>query len=152
MKNPIKHTASYLTEGLGSFIKNIATGDIEGDIESLEKEMRDVHTPEQQRFVLTKIVRLLEQLIIIRHNKAPLKQFVHDRVAWFQRVVGKDSDAGKEMDVRVGENIARLARLRDKLLTKKWEDDKYNDKVDEMKRKAEDILQQAASTDEKSFD
>ena len=146
---PYMESSQYLTEGLAGFIKNLATGDIEEEIDELEKEAADIHTPEQQRFVLTKIVRLLERLVILRHNPGKLQQFVHDRVSWFERVLGskQGSNAGKEMTVRVGEQIARLSRLRDKVLAKKWSDPKWNERVQELRDKAEDILKKASSAD-----
>ena len=54
-----------LHEGLGAVLKNIATGNVEDEIEELEKEAKDIHTPEQQRYVLTKVIRLLENLIVL---------------------------------------------------------------------------------------
>lgn len=150
---PYRETVEYVTEGFGSLIKNIATGDIEGEIDELEKEFRDVHTPEQQRFVLTKIVRLLERLVVIRHNPGTLAAFVHDRVAWFERVLGGSAgSAGKEMNVRVGEQIARLARLRDKLLAMAWKDDKTTERIEEFKDKIENIIDSAKRTEVGSFD
>jgi hypothetical protein len=150
---PYIESVQYVTEGLASVVKNLATGDMEGEIDELEKEAGDIHTPEQQRYVLTKIVRLLERLIILRHNPSALGQFVHDRVAWFERVLGgKTTDAGKEMTARVGENIARLARLRDKVLAKKWQDEKFNSRVDELKNKVSDLLDKAANSDIQSID
>ena len=138
-----RETVEYLNEGLGNVIKNLATGNVEEEIEELAKEARDIHTPEQQRYVITKIVRLLEKLIILRHNPGGVQKFVHDSAAFFQRVFG-DDNAGKEMDVRMGEAIRDLSNLRDQVLAKKWNDDKWNRGVQELKDKVTDLLDKAA--------
>ena len=139
-----RETVEYLNEGLGNVIKNLATGNVEEEIEELAKEARDIHTPEQQRYVITKIVRLLEKLIILRHNPGGVQKFVHDSAAFFQRVFG-DGNAGKEMDVRMGEAIRDLSKLRDQVLAKKWNDDKWNRGVQELKDKVTDLLDKAAN-------
>jgi hypothetical protein len=150
---PYRESAEYITEGLSSFVKNMATGDIEGDIDEIEKEVNDIHTPEQQRFVVTKIVRLLERLIMLRHNPGAVAKFVHDRLSWFERVLGdKGGNAGKEMAARVGENIARLAKIRDKALSKRWNDDTFNQQVDQLKDKVKELVDKAASSSVDSLD
>ena len=135
-----------LHEGLGAVLKNIATGNVEDEIEELEKEAKDIHTPEQQRYVLTKVIRLLENLIVLRHNPSKVKSFMHDNIAWFERKLSSkdEGQAGKELTVRMGENIARVARLRDTILKKRWSDDKFNQGVEDMKDRAERIVQDAS--------
>jgi hypothetical protein len=132
-----------LTEGLSKFLRNIATGDVEDEIEDLKKEAKDIHTPEQQRYVITKIVRLLERLIILRHNPGFVQKQYHDAVSWFGRVLGRDSSV-KELSVRIGEALRDLAQLRDHVLAKRWNDDKYNQEVDKLKGKIDDVLKQAS--------
>lgn len=132
-----------LHEGLSTFLRNIATGDVEDEIEELKKEAKDIHTPEQQRFVITKIVRLLERLIILRHNPGFVQKQYHDAVSWFGRVLGRDANV-KELSVRIGEALRDLAQLRDHVLAKRWNDDKYNQEVDKLKNKIDDVLKQAA--------
>lgn len=138
-----RETVEYLNEGLGNLVKNLATGNVEEEIEELTKEARDIHTPEQQRYVVTKIVRLMEKLVILRHNPDGVQNFIHNSAAFFQRVLG-DGNAGKEMDVRMGEAIRDLAKLRDQVLAKKWNDDKWNRGVQELKDKVTDLLNKAA--------
>jgi hypothetical protein len=134
-----------LSEGLGSFIKNIATGDIEDEINEIRKEIKDIHTPEQQRFVITKIVRLLERLVILRHNPTKVQTYVHDSVLWFQKHIGSSkADPGKEMALRVGEAIADLSKLRDQVLAKKWSDEFHNQAVDKLKEKVDDLVDRAS--------
>ena len=132
-----------LTEGLSKFLRNIATGDVEDEIEDLKKEAKDIHTPEQQRYVITKIVRLLERLIILRHNPGFVQRQYHDAMSWFGRVLGRDSSV-KELSVRIGEALRDLAQLRDHVLAKRWNDDKYNQEVDKLKGKIDDVLKQAS--------
>jgi hypothetical protein len=136
----------YLHEGLGSFVKNLATGNMEKEIKELAAEAKDISTPEQQRLVITKIVRLLERLVQIRHSPSKFQAFVHDSAAWFQRATGSD-DAAKEMSVRTGEAIRELAALRDKVLSKKWDNDEYNQNVDQLKAKVRDLLDKAATSE-----
>lgn len=140
-----------LTEGLGAFVRNLATGNVEEEIDELSKEVRDVHTPEQQRYVLTKIVRLLDRLVVLRHNPNALQQFVHDRASWFERMLG-NKNTDKEMGVRVGEAIAQLAKLRDTLLARKWPDDEDNRKVQDMRKQVKDILDKAAQRHETTLE
>ena len=132
-----------LNEGLSTFLRNIATGDVEDEIEELKKEAKDIHTPEQQRYVITKIVRLLERLIILRHNPGFVQKKYHDAVSWFGRVLGRDASV-KELSVRIGEALRDLAHLRDQVLAKRWNDDKYNAEVDKLKEKIDDVLKQAS--------
>lgn len=139
-----RETTEYLQEGLGSMIKNLATGDVEDQIKELTDEAKDIHTPEQQRYVITKIVRLLERLIILRHNPGGVRRYVHDSVSYFQRILGNE-DAGKELSVRIGEAIRELAKLRDQVLAKKWNDDKWNADVEALKGKVSDLLDRAAN-------
>jgi hypothetical protein len=143
--------SAMLTEGLGSFMKNLATGDVEDEIEELTNEAKDIHTPEQQRYVITKIIRLLERLVILRHSPSKVQSYVHDSISFFQRAIG-DKDAGKEMTVRIGENIRVLATLRDKVLSKKWNDDKWNEEVDNLKDKVKTIIDKASSTSADAFE
>lgn len=138
-------SGAVLNEGLLSFVRDIATGDIEKEIDEIEGEVRDVHTPEQHRFVITKIVRLLERLIILRHAPGKVAAAVHDSAAWFQKKLG--TDPGKELKLRTGEAIAKLARIRDTLLSKKWADAEDNQKLEELKAKAREILQRAERGD-----
>lgn len=143
-------TPISLNESLSGFLKNLATGDVEGDVEELTKEVNDIHTPEQQSFVLTKILRLLERLIVLRHNPARVDEFIHDRLAWFERAIGgKSPNAGKELKTRISENIATLARIRDKALAKKWDNDAYNERIEKIKEKAADLVRQASRTEAK---
>jgi hypothetical protein len=121
-----------LHEGLATFLRNIATGDVEDEIDELKKEAKDIHTPEQQRYVITKIVRLLERLIILRHNPGFVQKQYHDAVSWFGRVLGRDSSV-KELSVRIGEALRDLAQLRDHVLAKRWNDDKYNQEVEGLR-------------------
>ncbi len=139
-----RETVEYLNEGLGNVIKNLATGDVEEEIEELRNEAKDIHTPEQQRYVLTKIVRLMEKLIILRHNPSGVRQFVHNTAAFFQRMFG-NQDAGKELSTRMGEAIRDLAKLRDQVLAKKWQDPKWNEEVEKLKDRAAELLDNAAS-------
>lgn len=132
-----------LHEGLATFLRNIATGDVEDEIDELKKEAKDIHTPEQQRFVITKIVRLLERLIILRHNPGFVQKQYHDAVSWFGRVLGRDANV-KELSVRIGEALRDLAQLRDHVLAKRWNDDKYNQEVDKLKDKIDGVLKQAS--------
>ena len=138
------HHEQALHEGIGTVLRNLATGDVEEEIDDLRKEARDIHTPEQQRFVITKIVRLLERLIILRHNPGYVQHKFHDSVSWFTRVIGRD-DGAKELQTRIGEAIRDLAKLRDEVLAKKWNDEKYNEEVDNLKKKVADLLDAAAS-------
>lgn len=139
-----------LNESLGAFVRNLATGNVEEEIDELNDEVRDVHTPEQQRYVLTKIVRLLDRLVVLRHNPSALQQFVHDRASWFERILG-NKNTDKEMSVRVGEAIAQLAKLRDSLLARKWPDDEDNRRVQDMRKQVKDILEKAAQRHEASL-
>jgi Zn-dependent protease with chaperone function len=139
----VMETDLVLTEGLGSLIKNLATEDVEDQIEELRGEARDIHTPEQQRYVLTKIIRLLERLIILRHNPGAVQKFVHDTAAFFQRMLG-DKDAGKEMTLRIGEAIRDLAKLRDEVLRKQWKDEKWDAEVQKMKDRAAELVDSAS--------
>ena len=141
----------FLTEGLGAFVRNLATGNVEEEIDELSKEVRDVHTPEQQRYVLTKIVRLLDRLVVLRHNPNALQRFVHDRASWFERMLG-NKNTDKEMSVRVGEAIAHLAKLRDTLLARKWPDDEDNRRVQDMRKQVKDILDKAAQRHETTLE
>ena len=141
----VMDTELVLTEGLGSFLRNLATGDVEDDIEELKKEAKDIHTPEQQRYVLTKVIRLLEKLIILRHNPSWIQQKYHDSISWFSRVIGRN-DGAKELSMRIGEAIADLARLRDSILAKKWKDEEFNRRVDELKDDVKELLDKAART------
>lgn len=147
----INESTIPLTEGLGSFLKNLATGDIEEEIDELEKEAADIHTPEQQRFVLTKIIRTLERLIILRHNPSAVQKFAHDHVAYFQKFLG-GKDAGKELPVRTGEAITRLAKLRDKVLAKRWPDDAETERVEAYKKRIRDVLDSASKTHKDALD
>jgi len=140
-----------LTEGLGSFLKNLVTGDIEEEIDELEKEAADIHTPEQQRFVLTKIIRTLERLIILRHNPSAVQKFAHDHISYFQKHLG-GKEAGKELPVRTGEAITRLARLRDKVLAKRWPDDVETEKIEAYKKRIRDVLDSASKTHKDTLD
>ena len=140
---------TILTEGLGSVLKNMVTGDIESEIDELEKEARDIHTPEQQRYVLTKIIRLLERLVVMRHNPSKMRRFIHDNISWFQDKIKSSNEVkvNTDMTTRIGQNIARLAKLRDMVLKKKWSDDKYNTHIDEMKERAARIVADAENKD-----
>ena len=140
----LKVTGEVVARKAGNENPNLATGDVEEEIDDLRKEARDIHTPEQQRFVITKIVRLLERLIILRHNPGYVQQKFHDSVSWFTRVIGRD-DGAKELQTRIGEAIRDLAKLRDEVLAKKWNDEKYNEEVDNLKKKVADLLDAAAS-------
>ncbi len=131
-----------LSEGLGSFLKSLASGDLEEQIQDIAKDVKDVHTPEQQRMVLTKIVRLLEKLTQLRHGGSTVTHYVHDSIGWFQKTLGTEN-APKELNTRLGEAIAELARLRDKLLARKWDNDDANRQAEELRRKAEEILNSA---------
>jgi hypothetical protein len=71
-------------------------------------------------------------------------QKFHDSVSWFTRVIGRD-DGAKELQTRIGEAIRDLAKLRDEVLAKKWNDEKYNEEVDNLKKKVADLLDAAAS-------
>jgi len=141
---------TYIHEGLGSFVKNLATGDMEKDIASLKKEAHDIQTPEQQRLIITKIVRLLEKLIQIRHSPSKMQEFIHDGAAWFQRALN-GKDAGKEMAIRTSEAITDLAKLRDQVLAKKWNDDKYNEAADKLKDKVADLLKDATNSKNQDY-
>ncbi len=131
-----------LSEGLGSILKDIASGRVEEEVGELRKEAADVHTPEQQRVVLAKIVRLLEQLVRLRHGGPSVARFVHDGIGWFQKQLGTEN-APKELNQRLGEAIADLARVRDKLLARRWDDDDTNRAVSDMRRKAAEVLDRA---------
>lgn len=150
-RHGIMESNIVLNEGLGSLLKNLATGDIEEEIENLKKEAKDIHTPEQQRYVLTKIVRLLERLVILRHNPSKTQKYVNDSIAFFQKKLG-DHNAGKELSVRTGEAIRDLSKLRDDVLAKKWNDEKYNDEVDKLKDKVKGILDKASNEEAEDDD
>ena len=44
----------------------------------------------------------------------------------------------------VSEALRDLAQLRDQVLAKRWNDDKYNQEVDKLKNRIDDVLKQAA--------
>ena len=131
-----------LTEGFASFVKNLTTGNIEKQIAEIRADVKDVHTPEQQRIVATKIVNLLERLIVLRHNPSFVGEVVHDSAAWFERVLG-GKDAGKELKTRISEHIAELARLRDTLLAKRWSKDEDTAQLEKLKVQVRDKLRDA---------
>jgi hypothetical protein len=134
---------SILREGATQVLRNLATGNIEEEIDELEKDAKDIHTPEQQRLVVTKIARLIEKLVVLRHNPGFVQKTVHDSISWFGRVVGRD-DAAKELSTRTSEELRRLATLRDRVLAKKWSDDASNEKLENLKKQAEDLIDGAA--------
>lgn len=131
-----------LNEGAVEMLKNLATGNLEKKIDVLEAEVKDVHTPEQQRLVITKIVALMEELIALRHNASAVKEAIHNSIAWFQRVIS--TDPGKELTVRTSEAIQRLAKIRDTLLAKKWTNDEDTAKLEELKADVKAKLDKAA--------
>ena len=133
-----------LTEGFASFVKNLTTGNIEKQIAEIRNDVKDVHTPEQQRIVATKLVGLLERLIVLRHNPSFVGEVVHDSAAWFERVLG-GKDAGKELKTRISEHIAELARLRDVLLAKRWTSDEDTARLEKLKTEVREKLRDAES-------
>ena len=133
---------SVLHEGLGSVIKDLVTGDIDKEIRELQGDVKDIHTPEQQRIVVGKIVNILERLIRLRHQPTSIETFVHDSTALVQRAFG-GRDAGKELKIRTSEAIAKLARLRDTALSKKWDNTEYNERVEKLRTRVQDLMQKA---------
>jgi hypothetical protein len=136
-----------LSEGLISVLKNIATGNIEEEVEEIEKEARDIKTPEQQRIVLIKILRVMEKLVQLRHNPGWIAKTYHNGIAWFAKALGGSNASNniREISTRANEQIAKLARIRDQVLAKKWEDDDKNKKLEELKGKLKDILVKAST-------
>jgi len=141
---------TILTEGLGTMVKNLATGDIDKEVAELQKEAKDVHTPEQQRIVLMKLIRVLEKLVRLRHGGPALARYVHDSIGWFQKVMGT-GNAPKELNTRLGEAIGKLAKVRDQLLSKNWGDDVAQRQADELRQRAEAILRNAAAGKDSDF-
>jgi hypothetical protein len=138
---------SVLHEGLGSIIKDLVTGDIDKEIKELQSDVRDIHTPEQQRLVVTKIVNVLERLIQLRHSPGKIETFVHDSTAMLQRLFG-NRDAGKELKLRTSEAISKLAHLRDQALAKKWDNSEYNEKVAQLRDRVQELMKKAEDYDE----
>ena len=134
-----------LHEGLGAFVRNLATGNIEEDVDEIEKDAKDIHTPEQQRIVLTQIMRVMEKLVILRHNPGWVQKQVHDASAWFTRMIS-GADAGKELITRSTEQISRLARIRDKVLRINWEDDDANKRIREFQDSMNQTIDRARQT------
>jgi hypothetical protein len=114
--------SGVLHEGLGSFVKSIVTGGFESRVESLRGEAEHVATPEQQVIVLRKVTAELVKLIKLRHAPGPLARFIHYEADWFERHVERNA-ASKELSLRVGEGIADLVSIRDRLLARKWDGD-----------------------------
>jgi hypothetical protein len=137
-----------LSEGLGSFVKNLATGDIEKEINELRDEVQDIHTPEQQRYVVIKIVRLLERLIILRHNPNKVTEFIHDSGAWFEKILG-NKNLDKELKTRTGEAIRDLSKLRDDALGKKLSGTDNVEETRKLREKVKEVLAKAEKQDAK---
>jgi hypothetical protein len=133
-----------LSEGLGSVLRNLATGDVEDEIKELAGEAKDIKTPEQQRIVLTKIMHLMEKLVQLRHNPGWMAKRYHDSVSWFSRHLGGGAGV-KELSVRTSESIGKLARIRDAALAKRWDDDEKNQQLAAMKDRLKAILDKAAT-------
>ncbi len=115
----LEAAAVPLSEGLGSWVMELASGRIDTEIKELKEECRDVKTPEQQILVLTKIGKLLERAIKIRHGQRGFRKFVHDNTKRVASALGEKDAKGdplKELDVRLRESITQLAAMRDRLL------------------------------------
>ena len=135
-----------LSESLGTVVRNLATGDVEEEIDELKKEAQDIHTPEQQRIVATRITRLMEKLVALRHNPGVIQRMVHDSVSWFSRQTGHE-DSSKELTVRSSEALRNLAGIRDRVLAKKWSNDEDTQKLEALKTRTTEILRNAEKHD-----
>ena len=142
-----------LNEGFGSWLKRLASGDIESEVIELEKELRSgITTPEEQKLLLGKVNKALDIAITLKYNKSTFRAYVFKTGNFFSNIFKTedektaDQENFKELDDKLTNIIQRLSKVRDSLLNLKFEKDPEVAKAmqEELRRKAKELIEKAS--------
>jgi hypothetical protein len=129
-----------LAEGALDLLRSLASGGFDAAIAHLQEEVKAMETPEQQRLLLGKIQAQLEKAIELRHNGHGFRKAVHDAAGALQSALG-GKDPARELNLRLAEAIRDLARLRDRVLARRWDEDAENKRLAELRAAGDDAIE-----------